>query len=246
MLNDQSLAYTACTTSAPTRAAAAPRQVYKDYGKAESLYGVVLAAEPTHLLALDHQSALLSKRGQAKQAADMHRKVCGLDPHHTKKVTAVPGPAFACQWPPGGPWQGSDRGNPGAPGADQWPASGWVRLVPPREMAVPGRDARASAPPRYARRGWRLPAARLAGRDSAACGGRRGPPRIGTPRDRLGLWVVLRAGQLRGALRWGCVWVRCEGRGLAVCAVRGRPHGRTVKGGGRERRERETERASGR
>jgi hypothetical protein len=48
---------------------------------------VVLAAEPNHLLALDHQCALMTKRGETKQAADMHRKVCGIDPHHTKKVS---------------------------------------------------------------------------------------------------------------------------------------------------------------
>ena len=64
-------------------------QVFKDLGKAESLYEVVLAAEPDHVLALDHRSALLARRGQgrdAKDAAALHRRVCTLDPHHTKKV----------------------------------------------------------------------------------------------------------------------------------------------------------------
>mmetsp|Transcript_22019 Transcript_22019/g.60317 ORF Transcript_22019/g.60317 Transcript_22019/m.60317 type:complete len:374 (-) Transcript_22019:117-1238(-) len=71
------------------------QQVFKDFEKAEQLYGVVLAADKDHVLALDHKSALLVRRGQNKEAANLHRTVCTLDPHHTKK----PCPYLHCLFP---------------------------------------------------------------------------------------------------------------------------------------------------
>lgn len=56
-----------------------------DPEKAEKLYKVVLKDNPDHILTLDHKCALDSHRGNADEAARLHRRICNLDPNHTRK-----------------------------------------------------------------------------------------------------------------------------------------------------------------
>jgi hypothetical protein len=54
--------------------------------KARILYTTVLKADPAHVLALDHKCSLLALMLEYEEAANLHKKVCQLDPAHTKKV----------------------------------------------------------------------------------------------------------------------------------------------------------------
>mmetsp|Transcript_20403 Transcript_20403/g.51050 ORF Transcript_20403/g.51050 Transcript_20403/m.51050 type:complete len:426 (+) Transcript_20403:22-1299(+) len=62
------------------------QSVLQDVDKAEKLYQVVLKQNGDHVLTLDHKCALYALKGEADEAAKLHRKVCGLDPNHTRKV----------------------------------------------------------------------------------------------------------------------------------------------------------------
>ena len=46
----------------------------------------MLKADPAHVLALDHKCSLLALMLEYEEAANLHKKVCQLDPAHTKKV----------------------------------------------------------------------------------------------------------------------------------------------------------------
>ena len=46
----------------------------------------MLQKDPEHILALDHYAALLAVDGESDQAAQLHKKVCALDPGHSKKA----------------------------------------------------------------------------------------------------------------------------------------------------------------
>ena len=46
----------------------------------------MLQKDPEHILALDHYAALLAVDGDSDQAAQLHKKVCALDPGHSKKA----------------------------------------------------------------------------------------------------------------------------------------------------------------
>ena len=48
----------------------------------------MLKADPAHILALDHKCSLLALMLEYEEAANLHKKVCQLDPAHTKKVRA--------------------------------------------------------------------------------------------------------------------------------------------------------------
>eukprot|EP00287_Rhodomonas_sp_CCMP768_P012055 CAMPEP_0196723128 /NCGR_PEP_ID=MMETSP1091-20130531/5291_1 /TAXON_ID=302021 /ORGANISM="Rhodomonas sp., Strain CCMP768" /LENGTH=405 /DNA_ID=CAMNT_0042064959 /DNA_START=84 /DNA_END=1301 /DNA_ORIENTATION=- len=62
------------------------QQVHGDHEKAGILYHTVLTKNPDHVLTLDHKASLLVWRNEREEAAKVHKRVCTLDPNHTKKV----------------------------------------------------------------------------------------------------------------------------------------------------------------
>mmetsp|Transcript_10247 Transcript_10247/g.26538 ORF Transcript_10247/g.26538 Transcript_10247/m.26538 type:complete len:423 (-) Transcript_10247:32-1300(-) len=62
------------------------QSVLDDPDKAEKLYQVVLKQNADHVLTLDHKCALHALKGNADEAAKLHRRVCNLDPNHTRKA----------------------------------------------------------------------------------------------------------------------------------------------------------------
>jgi len=57
-----------------------------DLDKARILYSTVLKADPEHVLTLDHKCSLLAVTLEHEEASKLHKKVCLLDPSHTKKA----------------------------------------------------------------------------------------------------------------------------------------------------------------
>mmetsp|Transcript_33986 Transcript_33986/g.70158 ORF Transcript_33986/g.70158 Transcript_33986/m.70158 type:complete len:390 (-) Transcript_33986:155-1324(-) len=65
------------------------QQVQNDPDKAKLLYTTVLNKNPDHVLTLDHMCSLLVLKGgkeSLEEASKVHKRVCVLDPNHTKKV----------------------------------------------------------------------------------------------------------------------------------------------------------------
>ena len=62
------------------------QQSMDDPAEARRLYTQVLQKDPEHILALDHYAALLAVEGESDEAAQLHKKVCALDPGHSKKA----------------------------------------------------------------------------------------------------------------------------------------------------------------
>jgi len=62
------------------------QSVHHDVDKAEKLYQVVLKQNGDHVLTLDHKCALHAIKGHPDEAAKLHRRVCNLDPNHTRKA----------------------------------------------------------------------------------------------------------------------------------------------------------------
>eukprot|EP00293_Proteomonas_sulcata_P017724 CAMPEP_0184299690 /NCGR_PEP_ID=MMETSP1049-20130417/10251_1 /TAXON_ID=77928 /ORGANISM="Proteomonas sulcata, Strain CCMP704" /LENGTH=139 /DNA_ID=CAMNT_0026610195 /DNA_START=59 /DNA_END=478 /DNA_ORIENTATION=+ len=61
--------------------------VHQDHKKANTLYDAVLKWNPDHVLTLDHKCAILAQTpADRAEASRMHKRVCILDPNHTKKV----------------------------------------------------------------------------------------------------------------------------------------------------------------
>jgi hypothetical protein len=69
------------------------QRVHNDIEKASILYSTVLHSDPDHVLTLDHKCSLLTQQGQRDEAMKLHKRVCSLDPTHTKKVRESPRPA---------------------------------------------------------------------------------------------------------------------------------------------------------
>jgi tetratricopeptide (TPR) repeat protein len=61
------------------------QSILNDTDRAEKLYQVVLKQNGDHVLTLDHMCALHAITGRADEAAKLHRRVCNLDPNHTRK-----------------------------------------------------------------------------------------------------------------------------------------------------------------
>jgi len=57
-----------------------------DLEKARILYSTVLKADAEHILTLDHKCSLLAVTLELEEASKLHKKVCLLDPSHTKKA----------------------------------------------------------------------------------------------------------------------------------------------------------------
>ncbi|KAJ1483315.1 hypothetical protein T484DRAFT_1800878 [Baffinella frigidus] len=65
------------------------QRVHGDLVKAGILYGTVLQSDPDHVLTLDHKCSLLCVQHHTEEAMLLHKRVCTLDPNHTKKVDDV-------------------------------------------------------------------------------------------------------------------------------------------------------------